>query len=130
MLGDQHVRYAPQRVIGRQWLGVRDVEAGAGEVAAAESRILAPEAKERLREIVEGFFFRRLRTEDGKPIRRRLVKSPPGLGKTREAIASVVHYQEEQEGKDLLRLPRGDFNEAAVAAQTSIFVPRHQLAGN
>src|SRR5580700_11982174 len=38
MRGDQHVRHAPQRVMGRQWLGVRDVEAGAGEVAAAESR--------------------------------------------------------------------------------------------
>jgi hypothetical protein len=33
----------------------------------------AQEAKERLREIVEGFFFRRLRTEDGKRIRRLLV---------------------------------------------------------
>jgi hypothetical protein len=47
---------------------------------------LAEEAKERLREIVEGFLFRRLRGEDGKHIRRLLVKSPPGLGKTREAI--------------------------------------------
>ena len=34
----------------------------------------AQEAKDRLREIVEGFFFRRLRTEDGKRIRRLLVK--------------------------------------------------------
>jgi hypothetical protein len=38
------------------------------------------EAKERLREIVEGFFFRRLRAEDGKPTQHLLVKSPPGLG--------------------------------------------------
>jgi hypothetical protein len=29
----------------------------------------AQEAKERLRDIVEGFFFRRIRTEDGKPSR-------------------------------------------------------------
>ena len=42
----------------------------------------AEEAKARLREIVEGFFFRRLTTEDGKAIRRLVVKSPPGLGET------------------------------------------------
>ena len=46
----------------------------------------AEEAKERLREIVEGFFFRRLRGEGGKQVGRLLVKSPPGLGKTREAV--------------------------------------------
>jgi hypothetical protein len=67
-------------------------------------------------------------TEDGKRIQRLLVKSPPGLGKTREAIASAVHHQAEQEGKGLLSLQRGDFNEAGVTAQTAIFVPRHQLA--
>ena len=33
----------------------------------------AEEAKDRLREIVEGFFFRRLRSEDGKRIGRLLV---------------------------------------------------------
>jgi hypothetical protein len=54
----------------------------------------AQEAKEQLREIVEGFFFRRLRTEDGKRIRRLLVKSPPGLGKTREAIHWAIRYRE------------------------------------
>jgi hypothetical protein len=48
----------------------------------------AEEAKARLREIVEGFFFRRLKGEDGKHIRRLLVRSPPGLGKTREAIGN------------------------------------------
>jgi hypothetical protein len=91
---------------------------------------LAQEAKDRLREIVEGFFFRfrRLRTEDGKHIGRLLVKSPPGLGKTREGIKWAIHYQAEQEGKDGTRLSLGDFNEAGVPAQTSIFVPRHQLA--
>lgn len=88
----------------------------------------AQEAREQLRAIIEGFFFRRLTTEDGKRIQRLLVKSPPGLGKTREAIASAVHYQAEQEGKGLLSLQRGDFNEAGVTAQTAIFVPRHQLA--
>ena len=68
----------------------------------------AQEAKDRLREIVEGFFFRRLRTEDGKRIARLLVKSPPGLGKTREAIHWAIRYQAEQEGKDGTRLLVGD----------------------
>jgi hypothetical protein len=88
----------------------------------------AQEAKDRLREIVEGFFFRRLRNENGKRIERLLVKSPPGLGKTREAIEWAIAYQTEQAGKDETRLPIGDLNEAGVTAQTSIFVPRHQLA--
>ena len=88
----------------------------------------AEDAKERLREIVEGFFFRRLRTEEGKRVGRLLVKSPPGLGKTREAIDWAIRYQVEQEGKDLLNLPSADSNEAGVPAQTSVFVPRHQLA--
>jgi hypothetical protein len=38
----------------------------------------AEEAKEKLRELIEGFFFRRLKGEDGKHIQRLLVKSPPG----------------------------------------------------
>jgi hypothetical protein len=67
-------------------------------------------------------------SEDGKRIRRLLVKSPPGLGKTREAIDWAIRYQAEQAGKDGTRLSVGDFNEAGVTAQTSIFVPRHQLA--
>ena len=46
----------------------------------------ARDAKVRLREIIEGFSFRRLKSTDGKRIGRQLVKSPPGLGKTREAI--------------------------------------------
>ena len=78
--------------------------------------------------IVEGFFFRRLRSDDGKRIGRLLVKSPPGLGKTREAMHWAIRYQAEQQGKDGTRLSRGDFNEAGVLAQTSIFLPRHQLA--
>jgi hypothetical protein len=74
------------------------------------------------------FFFRRLRSEDGKRIGRLLVKSPPGLGKTREAMHWAIRYQAEQGGKDGTRLLLGDLNEAGVPAQTSIFVPRHQLA--
>jgi hypothetical protein len=83
----------------------------------------ADEAKERLREIVEGFFFRRLRTDDGKRVARLLVKSPPGLGKTTEAIECAIPHQAEQEGKDGRGLVIGDVNEAGVPAQTSIFRP-------
>jgi hypothetical protein len=77
------------------------------------------EATERLREIVEGFFFRRLKTEGGQHIRRLLVKSPPGLGKTREAINRAIRYRAEQEAQDARSLPIGDFNETAVTDQTS-----------
>jgi hypothetical protein len=52
----------------------------------------AQEAKERMREIVEGFFFRRLRAQDGKPTQHLLVKSPPGLGKMRQAIHWAIRY--------------------------------------
>jgi hypothetical protein len=88
----------------------------------------AEEAKTRLREIVEGFFFRRLKGEDRKHIRRLLIKSPPGLGKTREAIDWAIRYQAEQQAKGPRDLLVADQNEAGVPAQTSIFVPRHQLA--
>jgi hypothetical protein len=88
----------------------------------------AEEAKERLREIVEGFFFRRLKGGDGKHIRRLLVKSPPGLGKTREAVDWAIRFRAEQEGKSPRELLVADQNEAGVPAQTSVFVPRHQLA--
>jgi hypothetical protein len=84
----------------------------------------AQEAKDRLRDIVEGFFFRRLRTEDGKPIRHLLVKSPPGLGKTTQAIEWAIRYREGKNGRRFL----DDINEAGVPAQVSIFVPRHRLA--
>src|SRR2546430_116185 len=57
----------------------------------------AQEAKDRLCEIVEGFVFRRLRTDDGGRVGRLLVKSPPGLGKTRQAIKSAVRCRAEQE---------------------------------
>jgi hypothetical protein len=55
--------------------------------AKPSTALLSPqEAKERLREIVEGFFFRRLGTEAGNRVGRLLVKSPPGLGKTKRAM--------------------------------------------
>jgi hypothetical protein len=81
--------------------------------------LAAEEAKERLREIVEGFFSRRLRTNDGKRVERQLVRSPPGLGKTREAVEWAIAYRTEQAGKDGTRLSVGDFNQAVVPAQTS-----------
>jgi hypothetical protein len=84
----------------------------------------AGDAKKELRDIVEGFFFRRLTGEDGKRVRRLLVKSPPGLGKTRQAIDWAIRYREGKDGPRFL----GDANEAGIPAQTSIFVPRHQLA--
>jgi hypothetical protein len=49
----------------------------------------AEDVTQRLREIVEGFFFRRLSGEDGKGIRRLLVKSPPGLTTSTEAIGHL-----------------------------------------
>src|SRR5215469_3648117 len=88
----------------------------------------AEEAKEKLREIVERFFFRRPRGDAVGRGGRVLVKSPPGLGKTREAISAATRYQAEQGEKDGTRFELRDFNEAGVVAQTSVFVPRHQLA--
>jgi hypothetical protein len=84
----------------------------------------AEEASERLRKIVEGFFFRRLTTEDGKPIRHLLVKSPPGLGKTKEAMEWATHYQVNSRYRARL----ADITNAGVRAQVAIFVPRHELA--
>jgi len=72
----------------------RDPLALEGLLATFNSILLpAEDAKERLREIVEGFFFRRLKAKDGKRIGRLLVKSPPGLGKTRAAVQWAIAYQ-------------------------------------
>jgi hypothetical protein len=78
----------------------------------------AQEAKERLREIVEGFFFRRLRTEDGKRIRRLLVKSPLGLGNTRQAIEWAIRYQEGKDGRRLAQARLGDMADADAGARS------------
>jgi len=78
-----------------------------------------------LREIVEGFFYRGLRTEDGARIRRLLIKSPPGLGKTKQALEWAIRYLKRKDGR---RWALGDVNEAGVWGQTAVFVPRHQLA--
>jgi hypothetical protein len=89
----------------------------------------AEEAKEKLREIVEGFFFRRRSDQEQPPARHLLVRSPPGLGKTKEAMEWATRYQTEQEGKEsILELSRSDITLAGVWAQVAIFVPRHELA--
>jgi hypothetical protein len=89
----------------------------------------AQEAKDRLREIVEGFFFRRRSDQEQPPARHLLVRSPPGLGKTKEAMEWATRYQTEQEGKDsILELSRSDITLAGARAQVAIFVPRHELA--
>ena len=57
------------------------------------SLLSALEAKELLREIVEGFFFRRRSDPGEPPARHLLVRSPPGLGKTKEAMEWASRYQ-------------------------------------
>jgi hypothetical protein len=94
----------------------------------ATALLTAEEAKERLREIVDRFFFRHRDGQGQWPARQLLVRSPPGLGKTTQAVELAIRYQAEQAGKDGARLSVDDLNEAGVPAQTSIFVPRHQLA--
>jgi hypothetical protein len=93
------------------------------------SLLSAHEAKDRLREIVEGFFFRRRSDQGQPPPRHLLVRSPPGLGKTKEAMEWATRYQTEQEGKEsILQLSRSDITPAGVRAQVAIFVLRHELA--
>jgi hypothetical protein len=70
-------------LIGRSWpagiLTIRQAVLDASSPPPSPDLLSAEEAKEKLREIVEGFFFRRLRTEGGKRICRRLDKTPPSL---------------------------------------------------
>src|SRR5690349_2672553 len=75
----------------------------------------AEEARARLREVVEGFFFRR-RDEQGQlPTRHLLVRSPPGLGKTTEAMDWATRYQAEQEEKEgFLKMSRLDITPAGA----------------
>ena len=89
----------------------------------------AQEAKDRLREIVEAFFFWRRSDQGRPPAPQHLVRSPPGLGKTKEAMEWATRYQTEQQGKDsILELSRSDITLAGVWAQVAIFVLRHELA--
>src|SRR5262249_33455211 len=89
----------------------------------------AEEAKARLREIVEGFFFRRRDEEGQLPPRHLLVRSPPGLGKTTEAMDWATRYQTEQERKESIpKMARMDISSPGARAQVAIFAPRHELA--
>ena len=88
----------------------------------------AGEAKARLREIVEGFFFRHRDDQGQVPARQLLVRSPPGLGKTKEAMEWATRYQTEQDKKSILQLSRADITPAGAWQQVAIFVPRHELA--
>ena len=87
------------------------------------------EATEKLRAIVEGFFFRRASDQGGLAPRHLLVRSPPGLGKTTEAMELATHYQTEQAAKEsIFDLYLDDITGGGVRAQVAIFVPRHELA--
>ena len=86
----------------------------------------APEAKQQLQDIVEKFFFWTLQGEDGQVATRLLVRSPPGLGKTKEALDWATQYQTDGE-----RRPRRfglRIMEALLKRNVTVFVPRHALA--
>jgi hypothetical protein len=58
-----------------------------------------------------------------------LVRSPPGLGKTKEAMEWAARYRTEQAAKkSILDLYRDDITGGGARAQVAIFVPRHELA--
>jgi hypothetical protein len=87
------------------------------------------QAGEQLRQIVEEFFFRRRNDHRQPPARQVLVRSPPGLGKTKEAMEWATRYQTEQEEKkSLADLYLDDITPAGAWQQVAIFVPRHELA--
>ena len=99
------------------------------ELPCTTALLSAQEAKDRLREIVEGFFYRRRRGQGEPALRQLLVRSPPGLGKTKEAMEWATRYRTEQEGRDgILQMSRIDITAAGAKAQVAIFVPRHELA--
>jgi hypothetical protein len=92
--------------------------------------LLSPEeAKEKLRELIEGFFFRHRDAQGQVPARQLLVRSPPGLGKTKEAMEWATRYQTEQAARPrIAQLSRLDITPAGAWQQVAIFVPRHELA--
>jgi hypothetical protein len=99
------------------------------EPAPTPVLLSAEKAKARLREIIEGFFFRRRDGQGQLPARQLLVRSPPGLGKTREAMEWATRYQTEQaESPSIAQLSRLDITPAGAWQQVAIFVPRHGLA--
>jgi hypothetical protein len=100
-----------------------------GHIGATAQRCspLGGGGKERLRKIVEEFFFRRGRQGET-AARHLLVRSPPGLGKTKEAMEWATRYQAEQDAAPLLEICLDDVTEGGAIAQTAVFVPRHALA--
>jgi hypothetical protein len=87
----------------------------------------AEQASERLHNIVEEFFSWSLKAEDGKTITRLLVRSPPGLGKTREALDWATQYQTDRERRTG-RFGGRRLMELALQGSVAVFVPRHALA--
>jgi hypothetical protein len=81
-------RFVSPLAIGHAFTVTLAIAGILGHIAVKSDPTLlsAEEAKEKLREIAKGFFFRRLRTEDGKRVERLLVKSPPNLGKTTQGL--------------------------------------------
>jgi hypothetical protein len=89
------------------------------ELPRTTGLLSAEEAKDRLREIVEGFFYRRRNEQARPPARHLLVRSPPGLGKTKEAMEWATRYQTEQEDRDgFLQMSRIDITAAGAKAHT------------
>jgi hypothetical protein len=88
----------------------------------------AEQASEQLRNIIEKFFSWSLQTEGGKTISRRLVKSPPGLGKTREAMDWATQYQTDREQRTRKFGPRRVGELMDLKGRFALFVPRHALA--
>jgi hypothetical protein len=88
----------------------------------------AEQASERLRNILEKFFSWSLQTEGGKTISRLLVKSPPGLGKTREAMDWATQYQTDREQRTKKFGPRRIGELMDLKGRFALFVPRHALA--
>jgi hypothetical protein len=88
----------------------------------------AEQASEQLRNIIEKFFSWSLQTEGGKTISRLLVKSPPGLGKTREAMDWATQYQTDREQRTKKFGPRRVGELMDLKGRFALFVPRHALA--
>jgi hypothetical protein len=101
----------------------------ASSPAPSPDLLSAEEAKEKLRELIEGFFSRRPDSQGQVPARQLLVRSPPGLGKTKEAMEWATRYQTEQAARPrIAQLSRLDITPAGAWQQVAIFVPRHELA--
>jgi hypothetical protein len=88
----------------------------------------AEAANQQLRDIVEKFFSWALPGDDGSAVTRLLVRSPPGLGKTREALDWATQYQTDREHgtRKFGGLRIGELSD--LRGRFAVFVPRHALA--